>query len=86
MRSELMFCWCSPRLKDHMQYCVNHPEEINKLSKVKAHLSDVKGIMMDNIEKVCPQLNVCHPERYHVTCISLFTSKWQIGVLHKQGS
>lgn len=54
-----------------MQYCVNHPEEINKLSKVKAHLSDVKGIMMDNIEKVCPQLPVCHPERYHVACISL---------------
>ncbi|CAO2177366.1 unnamed protein product, partial [Urochloa humidicola] len=41
-----------PRLKDHMQYCVNHPEEINKLSKVKAHLSEVKGIMMDNIEKI----------------------------------
>jgi vesicle-associated membrane protein 72 len=41
-----------PRLKDHMQYCVNHPEEINKIAKVKAHLSEVKGIMMDNIEKV----------------------------------
>jgi vesicle-associated membrane protein 72 len=41
-----------PRLKDHMQYCVNHPEEINKIAKVKAHLSEVKGIMMDNIEKI----------------------------------
>lgn len=35
-----------------MQYCINHPDEISKLSKVKSHLSEVKGIMMDNIEKV----------------------------------
>ncbi|EAZ07996.1 hypothetical protein OsI_30258 [Oryza sativa Indica Group] len=41
-----------PRLKDHMLYCINHPEEISKLSKVKAHLTEVKGIMMDNIEKI----------------------------------
>ncbi|KAE8709750.1 coatomer subunit delta [Hibiscus syriacus] len=40
-----------PRLKEHMQYCVNHPEEISKLSKLKAQISEVKGIMMDNIEK-----------------------------------
>ncbi|KAG8048308.1 hypothetical protein GUJ93_ZPchr0008g12223 [Zizania palustris] len=41
-----------PKLKDHMLYCINHPEEISKLSKVKAHLTEVKGIMMDNIEKI----------------------------------
>lgn len=84
MWSVLMFCWCSPRLKDHMQYCVNHPEEISKLSKVKAHLSEVKGIMMDNIEKVYPQLNVYCPERYNAACISFFTSKCQTWVLHKR--
>jgi len=59
-----------------MQYCVNHPEEINKLSKVKAHLSEVKGIMMDNIEKVCALLNIYHLESYHVACISLLTRKF----------
>lgn len=41
-----------------MQYCVDHPEEISKLSKVKAQVSEVKGVMMENIEKVwfadCP--------------------------------
>ncbi|OMP05876.1 hypothetical protein COLO4_08483 [Corchorus olitorius] len=42
-----------PRLKEHMQYCMNHPEEISKLSKLKAQITEVKGIMMDNIEKVC---------------------------------
>jgi predicted butyrate kinase (DUF1464 family) len=35
-----------------MQYCVDNPEEINKLAKVKAQVSEVKGVMMENIEKV----------------------------------
>ncbi|PRQ54751.1 hypothetical protein RchiOBHm_Chr1g0317171 [Rosa chinensis] len=35
-----------------MKYCVDHPEEINKLAKVKAHVTEVKGVMMENIEKV----------------------------------
>ncbi|KAM0008205.1 hypothetical protein Hdeb2414_s0119g00802471 [Helianthus debilis subsp. tardiflorus] len=35
-----------------MQYCVDHPEEISKLSKVKARVSEVKGVMMENIEKM----------------------------------
>ncbi|ERN16570.1 hypothetical protein AMTRI_Chr11g96560 [Amborella trichopoda] len=41
-----------PRLKEHMQYCMNHPEEMSKLSKLKAQITEVKGIMIDNIEKV----------------------------------
>ncbi|KAK4283992.1 hypothetical protein QN277_000886 [Acacia crassicarpa] len=41
-----------PRLKDHMLYCMNHPEEMSKLSKLKAQITEVKGIMIDNIEKV----------------------------------
>ncbi|KAL9436258.1 hypothetical protein AB3S75_022331 [Citrus x aurantiifolia] len=41
-----------PKLKEHMQYCIDHPEEISKLAKVKAQVSEVKGVMMDNIEKV----------------------------------
>lgn len=41
-----------PRLRDHMQYCVDHPEELSKLTKVKAQVSEVKGVMMENIEKV----------------------------------
>ncbi|XP_078435088.1 vesicle-associated membrane protein 727 [Wolffia australiana] len=41
-----------PRLKEHMSYCISHPEEMNKLSKLKAQITEVKGIMMDNIEKV----------------------------------
>ena len=38
-----------------MQYCVDHPEEVSKLAKVKAQVSEVKGVMMENIEKVSIQ-------------------------------
>ncbi|GAA0170337.1 hypothetical protein Leryth_026575 [Lithospermum erythrorhizon] len=41
-----------PKLKEHMKYCVDNPEEINKLAKVKAQVNEVKGVMMENIEKV----------------------------------
>jgi vesicle-associated membrane protein 72 len=35
-----------------MQYCVEHPEEVSKLAKVRAQASEVKGVMMENIDKV----------------------------------
>ncbi|GAB2277210.1 hypothetical protein Dimus_011917 [Dionaea muscipula] len=41
-----------PKLKEHMQYCVDHPEEMNKLAKVQSQISEVKGVMRENIEKV----------------------------------
>ncbi|KAL4555395.1 hypothetical protein LXL04_038013 [Taraxacum kok-saghyz] len=40
-----------PKMKDEMSYCVAHPEEIDKIAKVKAQVDEVKGVMMDNIEK-----------------------------------
>ncbi|XP_047332111.1 putative vesicle-associated membrane protein 726 [Impatiens glandulifera] len=40
------------KIKGHMQYCVEHPEEMNKLAKVQAQVTEVKGVMMQNIEKV----------------------------------
>ncbi|CAM8896173.1 unnamed protein product [Rhodiola kirilowii] len=36
----------------HYVTVVDHPEEISKLAKVKAQVSEVKGVMMENIEKV----------------------------------
>lgn len=36
-----------------MQFCIEHPEEISKLANVKAQVSEVKGVMLENIEKVC---------------------------------
>ncbi|KAJ0467679.1 putative Longin domain, v-SNARE, coiled-coil domain-containing protein [Helianthus annuus] len=41
-----------PKMKEQMRYCVSHPEEISKIAKVKAQVSEVKGVMMENIEKV----------------------------------
>lgn len=51
---------CRPKLKQQMQYCVDHPEEINKLAKVKAQVSEVKGVMMENIEKARPLKKIFH--------------------------
>jgi vesicle-associated membrane protein 72 len=31
---------------------MDHPEEVSRLSKVKAQVSEVKGIMMESIDKV----------------------------------
>ena len=47
-----LYVFFRPKLKEQMEYCVGHPEEINKIAKVKAQVSEVKGVMMENIEKV----------------------------------
>ncbi|CAA6661331.1 unnamed protein product [Spirodela intermedia] len=39
-----------PKLKNQMQYCVDHPEELSKLARVKDQVLEVKGVMMDNIQ------------------------------------
>lgn len=39
-------------MKEHMNYIVDHAEEIEKLIKVKAQVSEVKSIMLENIDKV----------------------------------
>ncbi|XP_027330208.1 vesicle-associated membrane protein 724 isoform X2 [Abrus precatorius] len=42
-----------PVMKEHMKYIIDHAEEIEKLIKVKAQVSEVKSIMLENIDKVC---------------------------------
>jgi len=39
-------------LKRSMEYAMAHPEEINKVAKVQTQVTEVKEIMMQNIEKV----------------------------------
>lgn len=39
-------------MKEHMQYIIDHADEIEKLLKVKAQVSEVKSIMLENIDKV----------------------------------
>ena len=39
------------RLRDQMQYCTDHPEDVSKLSKVKAQVEQVKSVVMENIDK-----------------------------------
>ncbi|QCE13259.1 vesicle-associated membrane protein 724-like [Vigna unguiculata] len=40
-----------PVMKAHMKYIIDHAEEIEKLIKVKAQVSEVKSIMLENIDK-----------------------------------
>ncbi|XP_044485151.1 vesicle-associated membrane protein 724-like [Mangifera indica] len=40
-----------PIMKEHMKYIIDHSEEIEKLIKVKAQVSEVKSIMLENIDK-----------------------------------
>ncbi|XP_027164186.1 vesicle-associated membrane protein 724 [Coffea eugenioides] len=39
-----------PIMKEHMQYIIDHADEIEKLLKVKAQVSEVKSIMLENID------------------------------------
>lgn len=41
-----------PRLKYQMEYCISNPGEISKVHRVKSKVDEVKGIMVQNIEKV----------------------------------
>lgn len=41
-----------PRLKEHMIYVLANPDEIKKMTRIKSQVAEVKGIMMENIEKV----------------------------------
>ncbi|CAK9162385.1 unnamed protein product [Ilex paraguariensis] len=57
LKEQMQYCVDHPEeisklAKVKAQYCVDHPEEISKLAKVKAQVSEVKGVMMENIEKV----------------------------------
>ncbi|XP_023549094.1 vesicle-associated membrane protein 724-like [Cucurbita pepo subsp. pepo] len=40
-----------PVMKEHMKYIIEHAEEIEKLIKVKAQVSEVKSIMLENLDK-----------------------------------
>jgi len=41
-----------PKLKEQMEYCMAHPEELTKVAAVQKRVDEVKNIMVDNIEKV----------------------------------
>ena len=40
------------KLKEHMKYVTEHPEEMSKFAKIKAQVAEVQGVMKDNIDKV----------------------------------
>ena len=40
------------RLKYWMEYCETHPDEVSKAAEVQKKVDEVKGIMVENIERV----------------------------------
>ncbi|ONK57141.1 uncharacterized protein A4U43_C10F17030 [Asparagus officinalis] len=69
-----------PVLKEHMQYCMSHPEEMGKLSKLRAQITEVKGIMMDNIEKVLDR-----GEKIELLVDKTENLQFQADSFHRQG-
>ncbi|KAI5667811.1 hypothetical protein M9H77_17664 [Catharanthus roseus] len=63
MLADMNMLICRSKLKEHMRYCVDHPEEISKLAKVKAQVSEVKGVMMENIEKY---MDICYKSKRNI--------------------
>ncbi|CAK0754213.1 hypothetical protein CVIRNUC_002280 [Coccomyxa viridis] len=41
-----------PRLKHHMDYCMEHPEELSRVAGLQKKVDEVKNVMVDNIEQV----------------------------------
>ena len=52
-------CLCMarrPRLKYHMDYCMEHPEELSRVAGLQKKVDEVKNVMVDNIEQVRPAI------------------------------
>ncbi|KAK9061360.1 hypothetical protein SSX86_018541 [Deinandra increscens subsp. villosa] len=69
-----------PKIKEQMEYCLNHPDEMSKLSKLKAQITEVKGIMMDNIEKVLDR-----GEKIELLVDKTENLQFQADSFHRQG-
>ena len=52
-----------PRLKYHMDYCMEHPEELSRVAGLQKKVDEVKNVMVDNIEQArdAPPLSSMHP-------------------------
>lgn len=65
-----------------MQYCMDHPEEVSKISKVQAQVSEVKGVMLESIEKVRSLFSFIsfsnlklHNSLFYAACLHFFLFK-----------
>ena len=54
-----------------MDYCTANPDQISKVTRVQQQVSEVKEIMMDNIEKVLDRgekIEVRACTQFHAVC------------------
>ncbi|KAH7294590.1 hypothetical protein KP509_27G008700 [Ceratopteris richardii] len=69
-----------PKIKEHMQYCSEHPEELSRIARVKSTLSDVRGIMIENIDKLLDR-----GERIELLVDKTENLRFQADSFHRQG-
>ncbi|XP_028779161.1 vesicle-associated membrane protein 724-like, partial [Neltuma alba] len=70
-----------PVMKEHMKYIIDHTEEIEKLIKVKAQVSEVKSIILENIDKA-----IDRGENLTILADKTETLKSQAQEFRKQGT
>lgn len=70
----------SPKLKQHMDYCTNNPDEISRIAACQKKVDDVKCIMVENIEKV-----LARGEKIELLVDKCDDLQHQAQTFHKQG-
>jgi hypothetical protein len=79
------FHQCRPVIKQHIQYVLDHSEELDKTLKVQAQVSEVKNIMLDNIEKVCYSSSCTRAYAVLLLLVDVYWSTWK-NIEQGQGS
>ena len=52
-------------------YCTSNPDEISRIAACQKQVQDVKGIMVENVEKVGCSCSVCCKCHSHSRCLSI---------------
>ena len=77
---------CRPRLKYHMDYCMEHPEELSRVAGLQKKVDEVKNVMVDNIEQVggTSALRIACKINEYRTCRKAPAVSWSL-TLHAVG-
>lgn len=71
---------CRARLRHWMEYCESNPEEVSKVVAVQKKVDEVKGIMVENIERVLER-----GERIELLVDKTDSLRFQADKFHKTG-
>lgn len=69
-----------PRLQELLDHCNAHPEELDRVARARAQLADVKGVMLQSIEKVLER-----GDRIELLVEKTDALRFQADDFHRQG-